>query len=245
MMPRPPNSKKQQSNTSSDEHIPRPPNCFILFRADYLRCITDSTPEVGGSQQQKEVSLEAAAAWKVLPPEDQEHYRALAKAAKEEHARMHPGWVYKPAPRKKVKVADDDDPPVKCAPRNCKTTSGKKSSTKAEGGRGVTPTPPNRDPAPMELVWDSSWFSGTAPMTDPFYSAPFQPLTSVSTHPDPLHGNCSFRPKDLCGSPPDGSSPPPSPLLHGPHAWLWHGKELLPRAVHIRSKPKFREWRTR
>lgn len=173
-MPRSP--KNRQSDLPPDHHIPRPPNCFILFRAAYLKSTANSTSREGGRQQQKDVSQDAATAWNALPSADKEHYRVQAEIAKAEHARMYPGWVYKPRMKKKEKITGD------CTPmkRKRKISSRQTSSVDAKAERRVVATPFNQDAAPMEMVWDSSWFSGTKFMTDPFYSAPLEPLASVS-----------------------------------------------------------------
>jgi hypothetical protein len=174
-MPRTP--KQRLSTPPAEQHIPRPPNCFILFRAAYLKSIANSTSGDNGRQQQKDVSQEAAAAWNALSPEDKEPYKVQAEIAKAEHARMYPGWVYRPKMKRRVKPAEGDGP---SANGSLEIASRQRSSLDAEReGRAAAP-PFNQDAAPKNVLWDSSWFAGTTSMTDPFYSAPLEPLASVS-----------------------------------------------------------------
>lgn len=181
-MPR--ESKKRKRSTSPVQHIPRPANPFIIFRSDRLRnYVFDPTEEACGRQKQKDVSRDAATAWRNIDPTLKELYEIQAKIIKEEHAIKYPGWVYKPkfAKRDKEKntVVDDDGPHTKRAVRTTKPR--KVSSVDAEGEEKLVPSQSTRDAASMEMVWDSSWFSGSVSMADPFYSEPLQPLATVST----------------------------------------------------------------
>ncbi|KAG7440757.1 HMG-box, partial [Guyanagaster necrorhizus] len=69
-------------------HVPRPPNCFMIFRSEFLALHSDET--------QTKASKLAGAAWRKLPKERKDHYKELAKDRKEDHARAHPGYKYKP-----------------------------------------------------------------------------------------------------------------------------------------------------
>jgi len=170
-MPR--DTKKRKRDASTTERVPRPANCFLIFRADWLRNSTaSSTPGSHNHRHQKDVSLEAAAAWNNLSPVLKQLYQIQADILKDEHNKKYPGWVYQPKTRKgKRKVVDDvtqNGPPTKRIAR-------RRTVVKQE----ATSTPFSQATAATESVWEGSWFSGISSMRDPFYSTPLQPLASV------------------------------------------------------------------
>lgn len=172
--------KKRKRSTSSKQCIPRPANAFIIFRSDRLKnTVPESTPEGPGRQEQKYVSRDAAGAWKNIDPILRRLYEIQANIIKEEHAKKYPGWVYRPKFTKRRSgtnmVVEGGGPYTKriaCSPRQTSYANAR--------GEGVISTHSPRDARPMELVWDSSWFSRTTSMMDPFYYAPLRPLTPVS-----------------------------------------------------------------
>ena len=174
-MPR--DSKKRKRNAPTVERIPRPANCFLIFRADWLRNSTaNAAPGSVSHRKQKDVSLEAAAAWNNLSPILKQLYQVQADIIKDEHSKKYPGWVYQPRVKKgKGGVANDatqDGPLTKRVARRRTTAPYVKQE--------ATATPFSRATTPTESVWEGSWFSGSSSMRDPFYSAPLQPLASVS-----------------------------------------------------------------
>ncbi|KAK0186431.1 hypothetical protein F5146DRAFT_985758 [Armillaria mellea] len=87
-----PSSPASSPSTLSDEpHIPRPWNCFMIFRSEYVALHKDTL-----EGKQNTGSQLAGAVWKQLPEERKDHYRALADHRKREHALAHPGYKYKP-----------------------------------------------------------------------------------------------------------------------------------------------------
>ncbi|KAF7356407.1 HMG box domain-containing protein [Mycena venus] len=83
--------------------IPRPPNSFIIFRTEYTRL--HHNPK--GTRSRRDalrddvkaiasVSRKAGDAWRLLPPEEKQRYQHLAELAKEQHARAHPNYQYRP-----------------------------------------------------------------------------------------------------------------------------------------------------
>jgi hypothetical protein len=183
-MPRGP--KKREVKASVDERIPRPVNCFMIFRADWLRnSNANSTPGNHSRQRQKDVSQEAAAAWNNLSPTLKQLYKVQADIVKEEHSRKYPGWVYQPriGRKKRSRVVDDaphNSSPTKRVARGRMTAPYQKPSVNASGKRNAMATPPPQITTPAEPVWDDAWFSGSSSMRDPFYSTPLQPLAPVS-----------------------------------------------------------------
>jgi hypothetical protein len=182
-MPR--DRKERQASASTDGHIPRPANCFMIFRADWLKnSIANSVSGSCGRQKQKDVSQEAAAAWNNLSPTLKQLYKIQADIVKDEHSKKYPGWVYQPrVVKRKNRVADDaplDSSSTKRVARGRTTASYQKPSHDTKEEQGTTATPLIRTTAPMEFVWDRSWFSGRSLMKDPFYSTPLEPLSAVS-----------------------------------------------------------------
>lgn len=180
----PPYLKRRKIDDPTNERIPRPANCFMIFRADWLRkSVAKSTPGNHNRQRQKDVSLEAAAAWRSLSPDLKQLYKIQADIIKEEHGRKYPGWIYKPrAAKRKKKVRDDtpqDGPPTKRVARG-HTAPYQKPSVDLKRERKAEATPFNPITAPAQFFWDSSWFSRSSLMKDPFYSTPIQPIVSVS-----------------------------------------------------------------
>jgi len=86
---RPAHSKKKPEN-----HIPRPPNAFILFRSSFIKSQHVSTEvETNHSTLSKIIGL----TWQNLPHEERQVWHAKAKAALEEHKRRFPKYAFRPA----------------------------------------------------------------------------------------------------------------------------------------------------
>jgi len=238
-MPR--DTKKRKRNAPTVERIPRPANCFLIFRADWLRNSTaSSTPGSHSHRQQKDVSLGAAAAWNNLSPILKQLYRIQADIVKDEHNKEYPGWVYQPRARKgKSGVEDDatqDGPPTKRVARQRTAAPSVKQKAAA--------TPFSQITAPTEAVWEGSWFSGSSSMRDPFYSVPLQPLASVSALENPRCEVCSPRRQvHDSSSAYDDTLPPVLPPPY-PDARLWHGAELSHHATHVPPDPGLYEGST-
>lgn len=81
-------SKKKPEN-----HIPRPPNAFILFRSSFIKGqVVSSEVETNHSTLSKIVGL----TWAKLPHEEREKWHAMAKIAHEEHKRKYPEYAFRP-----------------------------------------------------------------------------------------------------------------------------------------------------
>lgn len=102
-----------QSEFDEDEanHVPRPPNSFIMFRAHWIKKVKEE--EVMGQNvvtlkdADCEPSRWAAEVWHSMTDAQKEEWREKARLQKQEHDRDHPGYLYKPAQprRKKTKPA--------------------------------------------------------------------------------------------------------------------------------------------
>ncbi|KAF9045378.1 hypothetical protein BJ165DRAFT_158023 [Panaeolus papilionaceus] len=80
--------RKKPSN-----HIPRPPNAFILFRSAFIKSQHVSTGvETNHSTLSKIIGL----TWQNLPNEERQVWHARAKVAQEEHKRRFPQYAFRP-----------------------------------------------------------------------------------------------------------------------------------------------------
>lgn len=87
------NRRLGHSKKKPDNHIPRPPNAFILFRSSFIKNQhVSSEVETNHSTLSKIIGL----TWQGLPHEEREIWHAKAKIALEEHKKMHPGYAFRP-----------------------------------------------------------------------------------------------------------------------------------------------------
>jgi hypothetical protein len=85
---RPAHSKKK-----ADNHIPRPPNAFILFRSSFIKSQHVSTEvETNHSTLSKIIGL----TWQNLPEDERQVWHGKAKAALDEHKRKFPQYAFRP-----------------------------------------------------------------------------------------------------------------------------------------------------
>ncbi|KAF9066012.1 hypothetical protein BDP27DRAFT_1424284 [Rhodocollybia butyracea] len=85
---RPAHSKKKAEN-----HIPRPPNAFILFRSSFIKSQHVSTEvETNHSTLSKIIGL----TWQNLPEDERQVWHAKAKAALDDHKRKFPQYAFRP-----------------------------------------------------------------------------------------------------------------------------------------------------
>ncbi|KAI0314125.1 hypothetical protein OF83DRAFT_1021603, partial [Amylostereum chailletii] len=74
--------------------IPRPPNSFILFRADLARKRRFAKSAQAGKQVVGHISKDAGRIWHTLPAHERQFWEDAAKTAKEEHTRLHPDYKF-------------------------------------------------------------------------------------------------------------------------------------------------------
>ncbi|OAQ28306.1 high mobility group box, partial [Linnemannia elongata AG-77] len=72
--------------------VPRPKNCFMLYRSKVLPMIMAEL----GNINNKIISKIAAERWRAESEPVKTWYRDMAKFGKEEHARNNPGYKYAP-----------------------------------------------------------------------------------------------------------------------------------------------------
>ncbi|KAF7303510.1 HMG box domain-containing protein [Mycena indigotica] len=102
------------ANLSTDPHIPRPPNAFILFRSSFVRARTvPATLEPSHSA----LSAIAGMTWAQLPKEQKAMWHAIAREKRQEHAERFPNYTFRPNRRsvsapvkqRKPKIQVEDD----------------------------------------------------------------------------------------------------------------------------------------
>ncbi|KAF8063272.1 hypothetical protein FPV67DRAFT_235120 [Lyophyllum atratum] len=89
----PPPRKPAHSKKKPEDHIPRPPNAFILFRSSFIKGQHVPTEvETNHSTLSKIIGL----TWKNLPEDERLFWHSKAKAALEEHKRKFPQYAFRP-----------------------------------------------------------------------------------------------------------------------------------------------------
>ncbi|KAF9922214.1 hypothetical protein FBU30_007700 [Linnemannia zychae] len=84
--------QKRRKALKQELRVPRPKNCFMLYRSMALPIIMAEF----GSINNKIISKIAAERWRAEPEDVKVWYRDMAKYGKEEHARNNPGYKYAP-----------------------------------------------------------------------------------------------------------------------------------------------------
>ncbi|GAA5926764.1 hypothetical protein JCM3775_007032 [Rhodotorula graminis] len=108
---------KSHSRKQAPGHIKRPPNAFILFRSHCCapESVDPSLPDPPGTaharylasleiNNSQHISMIVSQVWNQLKPEEKDYWDEKARFAKEEHARLHPDYRYRPQQRGKETV---------------------------------------------------------------------------------------------------------------------------------------------
>ena len=102
-----PSNKKSKSprvKKGDVNYVPRPRNCFFIWRCIYARAYAENARKTGQPPTpEKVVSKRAALSWKKLTPEEKEPYVELAREEARKHAEANPNYKYSPqrVPRSK------------------------------------------------------------------------------------------------------------------------------------------------
>lgn len=78
-------------------HVPRPLNCFFLFKSDWLA--KRKSFLVGIEQDHRQLNRMASSEWRKLPQEVKQRFKDAAHKAKVEHAMKYPEYRFMPKPR--------------------------------------------------------------------------------------------------------------------------------------------------
>lgn len=97
-------------------YIPRPPNAFMLFRADFVR-----QKHVPGSIETNHGSLSKIIGncWRALPLEEKRVWEIKAKHAKAEHKARYPEYRFRPVHNKNKEKKKEKAPPTAEDERRC------------------------------------------------------------------------------------------------------------------------------
>ena len=86
--------KPGHGKKKGDDHIPRPPNAFILFRSSFIKSRHVSTEvETNHSTLSKIIGL----TWQNMPHEERQIWHTKAKVAQAEHKRKFPDYAFRPS----------------------------------------------------------------------------------------------------------------------------------------------------
>jgi HMG (high mobility group) box len=77
--------------------VPRPLNCFFLFKTDWLA--KRKSLLAGIEQDHRQLNRMASSEWRKLPPEAKQWFKDAAHQAKVEHSMKYPGYRFTPKPR--------------------------------------------------------------------------------------------------------------------------------------------------
>ncbi|KAF8873163.1 high mobility group box domain-containing protein, partial [Gymnopilus junonius] len=80
---------------SNSPHIPRPPNCFILYRSEKLAQLRREASEIPGCSF-KDTRALISKMWQEEPEEVLEYWRQKAERKAAEHRLTYPGYKYQP-----------------------------------------------------------------------------------------------------------------------------------------------------
>jgi len=86
--------KPGHGKKKAEDHIPRPPNAFILFRSSFIKSRHVSTEvETNHSTLSKIIGL----TWQNMPHEERQFWHSKAKVAQAEHKRKFPDYAFRPS----------------------------------------------------------------------------------------------------------------------------------------------------
>lgn len=124
---RQPHSKKKPEN-----HIPRPPNAFILFRSSFIKSQHVSTEvETNHSTLSKIIGL----TWSNMPEEERKVWHLKAKEALDEHKRKFPKYAFRPVQTKAKGAASEKRKVREVEPKDIKRCA-KIAQLLVEGKKG-------------------------------------------------------------------------------------------------------------
>ncbi|KAJ4485536.1 hypothetical protein J3R30DRAFT_3696912 [Lentinula aciculospora] len=155
-----PPTRTSHVKRKGDDHIPRPPNSFMVYRMYW--CKENKTCPIVETDH-RQVSRIAAQRWNLMSEEERRPFKQEAEARKRQHALQYPGYKYAPGtrksnkPRKKVSRDDNQAEKAKCdkivgdfflqkrAPLTLEETEVK---SEAPATPELIPTPPPGSPSP-------------------------------------------------------------------------------------------------
>lgn len=101
---------RRHKKPRSSNHIPRPPNAFILFRAAFSR---DGHIPKQVEKDPSVLSKIIGLTWKNLPPHEKEVWYEKAKTVSANHKRQYPDYAFRPQVKAHYKAKRVKDPRVR------------------------------------------------------------------------------------------------------------------------------------
>ncbi|CAL1696686.1 unnamed protein product [Somion occarium] len=89
-----------QTRKKQGEHVPRPPNAFLIFRSFFW---LEEKIKATAERDHRQISRLAGIRWKQLSEAEKEPYKIRADAVKNAHKAAHPGYKYAPCKVKSSK----------------------------------------------------------------------------------------------------------------------------------------------
>lgn len=120
--------KRVRKINKGPDHIPRPSNCFISFKNDYMRRLRESGHEV----MSKGIAKEIGAIWRALPPYESQYWKDQAEGVKGQHKNVYPGYTYKPIHKKKTERPQKGGPLIQNGATELKGQEGKQNDPRPE-----------------------------------------------------------------------------------------------------------------
>ncbi|KAI9438798.1 hypothetical protein H4582DRAFT_1951126 [Lactarius indigo] len=247
-VPRKPGHGKKKA----EDHIPRPPNAFILFRSSFIKSRHVSTEvETNHSTLSKIIGL----TWQNMPHEERQFWHSKAKLAQAEHKRKFPDYAFRPshvrskggaaAEKRKVREVGPKDM-KRCAKIAQLLVEGKKGAdlqaAVEEFDKNHVPVIVTRFDTPITARSFRRSVSEPAPDTDPSAPAFLRPdpilssrrLRATSSQPDMSHPSSAVEDQsamDAC-SPFSSWSPSCSSVFgSSPFANIAESTDTLPDAT--------------
>ena len=204
-----------------ENHIPRPPNAFILFRSSFIKNQhVTSQVETNHSTLSKIIGL----TWQNLPHEERQVWHAKAKVALEEHKRKFPQYAFRPlhtkgkTPTEKRKVREVEPKDMKrCEKIAQLLIEGKKGAALdaaiQEFDKHHVPEVVTRFEAPITARHYRRSSSAPVPDTEhaPFLKQEEQAPSPSTSKPKALKVRSSSSQPDTTRSSPAYECPTPSP----------------------------------
>ncbi|TFK66380.1 hypothetical protein BDN72DRAFT_899899 [Pluteus cervinus] len=120
--PAPPPARKRipPGKRPSQGYIPRPPNAFMLFRADFVR-----QKHVPGSIETNHGSLSKIIGncWRALPPSERSIWEGKAKKAKADHKQRYPDYRFRPVHNKNKDKKKEKQPAPPGTEQHCEAVA--------------------------------------------------------------------------------------------------------------------------
>ncbi|KAI9028948.1 hypothetical protein CLU79DRAFT_736821 [Phycomyces nitens] len=94
--------KRARVRRRDPNRVPRPMNCFLVYRCEKQKEITAFCP----GANHRDISKVVAKWWREAPASEKELYRNLAKEAKKQHTEQYPQYKYAPRPRRQKQMEE-------------------------------------------------------------------------------------------------------------------------------------------